>query len=182
VRADVTSSAADAEVLVHTEERLLGEVIVGALQDLVGRNATVALASAPGRVDTGSSPPGLVVDLGLVGISISIDMQNERLGSRWERAFIGVDSLDDLAGLIVSRASVGRPRAGSCDGHPPRKATADRLTDRELEVLGEIRSGADNSTIAAALDISVHTVRSHVGSIMRKLGTSNRVSVISRRS
>ena len=91
-------------------------------------------------------------------------------------------SLDELVRLT-------RSGAGASTAYPPqtRERTngrgvpaAGRLTDRELEVLGEMRRGAANTTIAASLDISVHTVRSHVGSIMRKLGTNTRVEAITR--
>lgn len=48
------------------------------------------------------------------------------------------------------------------------------LTTREREVLELIVAGADNEEIAGKLSISLHTVKSHVGSILRKLGASDR--------
>ncbi|MBV9926040.1 MAG: response regulator transcription factor [Acidobacteria bacterium] len=48
------------------------------------------------------------------------------------------------------------------------------LTGRELEVLGQIVGGRSNKEIAAALDISEATVKSHVNNILSKLGVADR--------
>lgn len=49
-----------------------------------------------------------------------------------------------------------------------------QLTDREVEVLDHIRKGATNKEIAASLNISVHTVKYHVGNLYLKLDISTR--------
>src|SRR5437763_9121301 len=54
-----------------------------------------------------------------------------------------------------------------------RVGTSD-LTGRELEVLREIVGGKSNKEIAAALDISEATVKSHVNNILSKLGVTDR--------
>lgn len=51
----------------------------------------------------------------------------------------------------------------------------DELTERELLVLKEIINGKSNPQIAKDLYISLSTVKAHVGSILQKLGVSNRV-------
>jgi DNA-binding NarL/FixJ family response regulator len=51
---------------------------------------------------------------------------------------------------------------------------ASDLTGRELEVLREIVGGKSNKEIAAALDISEATVKSHVNNILSKLGVADR--------
>jgi DNA-binding NarL/FixJ family response regulator len=48
------------------------------------------------------------------------------------------------------------------------------LTGRELEVLEQIVFGRSNKEIAAALDISEATVKSHVNNILSKLGVTDR--------
>ena len=48
------------------------------------------------------------------------------------------------------------------------------MTGRELEVLKEIVGGKSNKEIAAALDISEATVKSHVNNILSKLGVADR--------
>jgi two-component system nitrate/nitrite response regulator NarL len=49
-----------------------------------------------------------------------------------------------------------------------------KLTTRELEVLGELSTGASNLEIAQRLFLSENTVKHHVQSILDKLGVENR--------
>jgi DNA-binding CsgD family transcriptional regulator len=51
------------------------------------------------------------------------------------------------------------------------------LSEREIEVVRAIARGHTNSEIAAALFISLSTVKSHLGSIQNKLGVRNRVEI-----
>jgi DNA-binding NarL/FixJ family response regulator len=51
------------------------------------------------------------------------------------------------------------------------------LSDRELEVVRAIARGLTNQEIAAALFISLSTVKSHVSGIQAKLGARNRVAI-----
>ena len=55
----------------------------------------------------------------------------------------------------------------------PRPA-ADSLTARERDVLAQIASGATNRQIARRLGVSERTARTHVSSILAKLGLSSR--------
>src|SRR5262245_798562 len=52
------------------------------------------------------------------------------------------------------------------------------LTPRETEVLGLLAHGASNKSIARALDISVHTAKFHVASVLLKLGARNRSDAV----
>ena len=53
----------------------------------------------------------------------------------------------------------------------------DPLTEREEQVLLTIARGRTNAEIAAELYISISTVKTHIGSLMAKLGARNRVEV-----
>lgn len=53
------------------------------------------------------------------------------------------------------------------------------LTARETEVLQLLAQGLANKQIAAALQISEHTVKFHVSSIYAKLGVTNRTEAVS---
>jgi DNA-binding NarL/FixJ family response regulator len=53
----------------------------------------------------------------------------------------------------------------------------DPLTDREEQVLLTIARGRTNAEIAEELHVSLSTVKTHVASLMAKLGTRNRVEV-----
>jgi NarL family two-component system response regulator YdfI len=50
----------------------------------------------------------------------------------------------------------------------------EHLTAREIEVLEMIVEGLSNKEIAAQLDLSTHTVKFHISSILGKLGASSR--------
>ena len=53
----------------------------------------------------------------------------------------------------------------------------DPLTDREEEVLALVARGRTNAEIASELFIGLSTVKSHVASLMAKLGARNRVEI-----
>ncbi|EDX86965.1 response regulator receiver domain protein [Synechococcus sp. PCC 7335] len=52
------------------------------------------------------------------------------------------------------------------------------LTDRELEVLGELTEGKSNLEIAKALSISEGTVKFHINNILSKFGVSDRTQAV----
>jgi DNA-binding NarL/FixJ family response regulator len=53
----------------------------------------------------------------------------------------------------------------------------DALTDREEQVLTAVARGRTNAEIAAELHITLSTVKTHVTSLMNKLGARNRVEI-----
>lgn len=55
---------------------------------------------------------------------------------------------------------------------------ADVLTEREIEVLEQIATGASNNEIATELVISLGTVKSHIHHIMNKLNAQNRTEAV----
>lgn len=84
-------------------------------------------------------------------------------------AFAGVDERprDQVAPSPVTAAPAHRRRSQVQD-----------LTRRETEVLDLLATGAANGTIARRLVISEATVKTHVTSILRKLGATNRAEAV----
>ena len=81
------------------------------------------------------------------------------------------------AGLIVISPLV-LPALIS-EARPMVDAPAEPLSDRELEVLESIVEGLSNKLIAHRLGISEHTVKTHVASILSKLGATSRTEAVS---
>ena len=57
-------------------------------------------------------------------------------------------------------------------------SNAEGITSRELEVLKQLAQGISNKAIAYELDISEHTVKFHVTSIMAKLDARSRTEAV----
>jgi DNA-binding CsgD family transcriptional regulator len=93
--------------------------------------------------------------------------------------------VDRTAALIRDREAVdaGTSKLASLpllsspgDAQRARELVA-RLDGREREVLALIADGARNREVAAALQLSPHTVKAHVANIMGKLEARTRVEV-----
>jgi DNA-binding NarL/FixJ family response regulator len=105
------------------------------------------------------------------------------------RGFLLKDAGPDLLGQAVRAAANGdaliapsvtaRLLAAFADsgrGTPPAQPI-EALTDREEQILLTVARGRTNSEIAAELHISLSTVKSHIASLMTKLGVRNRVEI-----
>jgi DNA-binding CsgD family transcriptional regulator len=81
----------------------------------------------------------------------------------------------ELLGAAIRIAAAGfmieKPASADGDGEIA-------LTGRESEVLSLLAEGASNKAIARALDISVHTAKYHVASVLAKLGARNRSDAV----
>jgi DNA-binding NarL/FixJ family response regulator len=60
----------------------------------------------------------------------------------------------------------------------PDSESAERLTAREIEVLGLLSQGLGNKAIAAQLHISEHTVKFHISTILGKLNAASRTEAV----
>jgi DNA-binding NarL/FixJ family response regulator len=76
-------------------------------------------------------------------------------------------------GQLQLDATVARRLMTSLPGSPGRDL-AERLTDREREILRLVGAGKANKEIAAELVITERTARTHVSNILRKLGLASR--------
>ena len=106
-------------------------------------------------------------------IRIALEVADPALAARLTAILATVADLqrvsagEDAEVVLVQRAS--RATMGSVEP---------QLTPRELEVLALLAEGASNKTIAARLNISVHTAKFHVGSVMDKLDAVGRTDAV----
>jgi DNA-binding NarL/FixJ family response regulator len=116
---------------------------------------------------TGSSSPDIVVaalDAGCVGY---VEKTNAAasLTSAVRSVFAGE--------AVLPQAKLGRLLARGDSG------PSEILTKREHEILARVEGGASNKTIAAELTVSLNTVRTHVQSILKKLGAHSKLEAVS---
>jgi DNA-binding NarL/FixJ family response regulator len=83
-------------------------------------------------------------------------------------------------GLVVLPGAVGDAllTEGPAQVHSLPVGEVQKLTPREMEILGMIAEGLGNKEIAWRLDISEHTVKFHIGSIFTKLGAHSRTEAV----
>jgi DNA-binding NarL/FixJ family response regulator len=92
------------------------------------------------------------------------DAEPDRIAAAIREAHRGVPQLDPaVAGQLMSHIVA-----------PAAAASTERLTSRELEVLRLIAQGLSNKEIAAACGIAEKTVKTHVSSLLGKLGLADR--------
>jgi DNA-binding NarL/FixJ family response regulator len=84
---------------------------------------------------------------------------------------------DALLAPSVTRRLLDR-FARSLPGREPAPAALSSLTEREVEVLRLLASGMSNAELAEHLFVSEATVKSHISSILRKLGVRDRVQAV----
>jgi len=81
------------------------------------------------------------------------------------------------AGLMVFDGTLMR---GAIPGADDESQVLEPLTPRESEVLLLLADGMGNKEIAARLNVSEHTIKFHIRSILGKLGASSRTEAVSR--
>ncbi|MFF2010834.1 response regulator [Streptomyces sp. NPDC058195] len=85
------------------------------------------------------------------------------------------------AGESLLAPSVARRLIAEYTARPPAAAPSARLealTARERETLLHLARGLSNAEIAAALVVSEHTVKTHVGNVLAKLGLRDRIQAV----
>jgi NarL family two-component system response regulator YdfI len=97
---------------------------------------------------------------------------------RGARAILSRDAAPETIVAAIVAVAAGlvamQPRALA----PAARADGERLTAREVEVLGELARGVPNKAIAGRLAISEHTVKFHIASIFAKLGVASRTEAV----
>jgi DNA-binding CsgD family transcriptional regulator len=88
----------------------------------------------------------------------------------------------DAALRAVAAGLVVRPTEDAAAGFNamPERSLQNLLTPRETEVLSTIAYGLSNKAIARRLNISLHTVKFHIESLLRKLGAHSRAEAVAK--
>ncbi|WP_307867752.1 response regulator transcription factor [Umezawaea beigongshangensis] len=81
--------------------------------------------------------------------------------------------------LISPQVTVRMLRHFTRPASRPSALPAQTLTQRELDVVREVARGLTNAEIAAALYLSLSTVKTHLASVQNKLEVRNRVEIAS---
>lgn len=82
-------------------------------------------------------------------------------------------ALGIFVGVRAFRAAPARPFDGN-----PKAQEALGLSPRELTVLHELAAGRSNKEIAALLDVSPNTIKTHVARVLEKLDANRRTEAI----
>jgi len=143
-------------------------------RSIASYDADVVLEQREGGGDSSRLPTVALVDDPREVWSTEIATALERN----PRAILGRDaSHEEIVAAIVAVAAgliAVQPRALL----PTRETGGERLTAREIEVLGELARGAANKAIATRLSISEHTVKFHIASLFAKLGVASRTEAV----
>jgi len=102
------------------------------------------------------------------------------------RGVLSRDATPEEIEAAVQAVSVGLVVVGGAElpallpqAHPISGVLAEPLSEREIEVLELLAEGLSNKLIAYQLSISEHTVKTHVASILGKLGAASRTEAVS---
>ena len=142
-------------------------------EEMIALGVTIVLLAESVDLVSAAAAVGGGVQAILVG-----DVTGAELAAATTSAVSGLLTLSsDLADLVrqgLLAHSQEEADISSEDPAPIAKGSPEHLTLREREVLEMMTEGLSNKEIAAQLNISAHTVKFHISSILGKLGASSR--------
>ncbi|AXE26912.1 DNA-binding response regulator [Streptomyces globosus] len=170
---DVLGEAGSGEEAVALAARLRPDVVLMDLQlgeGIDGVEATRRITAAP-------NPPHVLV---LTTYDTDADI-TRAIGAGATGYLLKAERPEELFAAIHAaaqgRTTLSAPVAGRVMA--AMRGTRPTLTDRELDILGQLARGLGNRDIARALFISEATVKTHLGRIYDKLGVDTRAGAVS---
>jgi DNA-binding NarL/FixJ family response regulator len=191
---DVVAAAADGEhalelVAEHEPDAILLDLHmpvldgIGAIRRLTAEHPGVAIVVLTTYADDSS-----VLDALHAGARsyLTKDADRTDIARALHAAAGGLTVIDPRAHATLLAATATKPGPA---GATPTEAAAtstearaapapDGLTQREVEILGLIAGGLNNSEIAAQLFLSSHTIKTHINRIFAKTGSRDRAAAI----
>lgn len=169
-----------AQVLILTtfdvDEYIFGALRAGAAGFLLKTAEPAALIDAVRRVAAGDAVIAPEATRRLLEAFVSLDRDATRNAAATRNAGAAWNAAAGSAAnqRSTTQPGVGQWGSGNADSADSAAVPGDHLTDRETEVLGLIAEGLSNRDIAARLNISPGTTKTHVSRILTKLGCSSR--------
>lgn len=131
----------------------------------------------------------LTTEYQLVGILLTDALTTEEMVEYLNLGFKGflprlsdADEIVAAINAVVAGLIVIHPELASFEEIQPAIAIFPELevalTSREVEILQLLKTGLDNKAIASRLQISKHTVKFHISSILSKLNVSSRTEAV----
>ena len=142
--------------MIAAGESFLANVRHRSVEEVFAETPTVLLAAAPGAAMVRSAARARIYSV------LPMEVTTAQLVAAITAT---------VAGFAVT---VPRSRAGREESIPG----SEHLTAREVEVLRLMARGHRNKQLAAVLNISEHTAKFHVSSVMAKLGARTRTEAV----
>ena len=175
----VVGSAPDLITLTHQAEDVHPDVILAELEPPDDDSIAALLA-----LGIGSRPPAIVVLADDAYTAWAAEALRAGIGAILPRQANAGEIIAAVEAAAAGLIALHREALESLlliPSSAPRALPAlpvQALTPREIEVLSMLAEGLGNKAIAWRLDISEHTVKFHVGSILAKLNASSRTEAV----
>ena len=155
----------------HELERENGQRLMAALRERVPAARIIAMNISPEQLDIAEFVRAGVSGFILKNASSSDYVKTIRTVAAGSRVLPPplTNALFTQIAKLVLKAADSSPDSSSGNPIP--------LTNREREIIALISEGLSNKEIAERLHIATYTVKSHVHSVLRKLGLDTRLQV-----
>lgn len=110
------------------------------------------------------------------GIAVPLEIAGDRVGVLSIRSYGHVSWTPEHVRLLRLLAALAGPALRAAQQRARRPAV--HLTPKEAQILGDIMAGRDAKSIARSVGIAESTVRTHIRSVLAKLGVRSQVAAV----